>query len=34
MKRALIMDILIAKFKETKRGQAQFKAKAREAILN
>ena len=33
MKRALIMDILVDKFKQTKRGQAHFKAKARAALL-
>ena len=33
MKRALIVDVLVDKFKQTKRGQAHFKAKAREALL-
>lgn len=34
MKRALIMDILLDKFKQTKRGQSHFKAQARGALLH
>ena len=34
MRRALIMDVLVEKFKQTKRGQAHLKAKAREAVLH
>ena len=33
MKRALVMDVLVDKFLQTKRGQAQFKAKARGVLL-
>ena len=34
MKQALIMDVLIHKFKQTKRGQSQFQARSRQTLLH
>lgn len=34
MKQALIMDVLIKKFKETKKGQSQFQARSRQTLLH